>query len=424
VTLTDLNPCLQRSLPDPLEPWLWPASTQHLPGGGLAVGGVDVGGMTARNGAPTKFLDLNEFRGRCLDYRKAFYDGEVAYAGKALLTADVLRLVDETGLSLTVSSAAELEFAAQHRFPMERVLLHAHEAAPALLLQAVMVGVGRIVLDAIDQIDSLARFCSVDSPQQVLLRVAPRLAAPPRTATPSGQPHGLCIGSGVAAHAVRHVVAEPSLELIGFHCHLGSQITSVTAYEEAARQLLLLRAGTVAEHHLTLPELNLGGGHAIAYHPENVPLWPWALAAALRRVVQETCEATTLPAPRVTVEPGRSIARPCGVTVFAVTDVKRVADRVWVTVNGGLRDYLSPVPRGQRHTARLLGRMSSAKAETVSVIGHTAGVSEVLIDEVLLAADIRPGDLLAIPATGSPVVSNRLTCVVPQPVQTECTVRR
>jgi diaminopimelate decarboxylase len=349
-------------------------------------------------------LDLDEFSGRCTDYGHAFYDAEVAYAGRALLTVEVVRIVADAGLSLTVSSADELEVAERGQFPMERVILHGSDRPLALLNRAKALGVGRIVVDSIEHIEALARSCSGAAPQRVLLHVAPHTSVHACSAT--GQEHrrhGLSIASGAAAHAVRRIVAEPSLALVGLHCHLasqGSQITSVTPYEEAGRELLTLRAAVTAEHALALPELNLGGGHAIAYHPGDVPLWPWKLAAALRQMVRESTTELKLSAPRITVEPGRAIAGPCGVTVYRVTHVNRIGDRVWLTVDGGLRDYLSPAQRGRRYTARLLGRLSSARDEHLTVVGRNGDAREVLIENALLAADTGPGDLLAVPATG------------------------
>jgi diaminopimelate decarboxylase len=394
VTLADLIPSLRSSLPHPLEPWLWPASTQHLPGGELSVGAVRLTEVASRQGTPAQVFDTGEFRGRCTDYQAAFYDSEVAYTAKARLTVELVRIVDGTGLSLTVCSADELEIAERGRFPMQRIILHAHNQPVSLLKRATALGVGRLVLDSLAQIDVVARLCVDEARQKVLLRVHPH----------GDQRRGLCVASDAVARAVGRILSEPSLELVGLHCHIaapGSQLSSVTPYEEAARQLLGLRARVAAEYSVTLAELNMGGGHAIAYHPADVPLWPWKIAAALHRVVRELCAERRVTEPRITVEPGRAIAGPCGVTVYRVTDVKRVGDRVWVTVDGSLSDYLSGSQRGRRYTARLLGRLSAAKDEHLTVIGQTGDISEVLIEDALLPADIRPGDLLAVPATGA-----------------------
>jgi len=102
VTLADIIPSLRSSLPHPLEPWLWPASTHHIPGGDLSIGGASLVGIAARYGTSAYVLDLTEFRERCAGYRHAFHGGEVAYAGKALLTRAIARTVDEQGLSLDV----------------------------------------------------------------------------------------------------------------------------------------------------------------------------------------------------------------------------------------------------------------------------------------------------------------------------------
>src|SRR5215467_508363 len=112
MTLAELIPSLRSSLPHPLEPWLWPSSTHYIPGGDLSVGGASLVGVAAQYGTPSYVLDLAEFRARCVTYRQAFHGADVAYAGKALLTRAVARIVDDEGLGLDVCSAGELAVAA------------------------------------------------------------------------------------------------------------------------------------------------------------------------------------------------------------------------------------------------------------------------------------------------------------------------
>ena len=404
MTLAELIPSLRRSLPHPLEPWLWPSSTHHIPGGDLSVGGASLVGVAAQYGTPAYVLDLAEFRARCATYRQAFHGADVAYAGKALLTRAVARIVDDEGLSLDVCSAGELALAADVQFPADRLILHGNAKPASLLRRAMPMGVGRIVVDSLDEIATLAAVGFGSGRQRVLLRVTPDVDAHTHRAMTTGtddQKFGLSITSGAAAEAVRRALATPSLELVGVHCHIGSQVTRTAPYEQMVARLVAFLAAVRDEHGLALPELNLGGGHAIAYHPGDVPLGVGDIAAALRRSVKAACATHRLPVPRLTVEPGRAIAGPAGITVYRVLAVKHTPARTWVAVDGGLSDNPRPALYGARYTARLLGRLSPAADEHVTVVGQHCEAGDVLIEDALLPADVRYGDLLAVPSTGA-----------------------
>jgi len=404
MTLAELIPSLRSSLPHPLEPWLWPSSTRHIPGGDLALGGVSLVGVTRDYGTPAYVLDLAEFRARCATYRHAFHDGEVAYAGKALLTRAIARIVDDEGLSLDVTSAGELALAMDVRFPANRIILHGNAKPASLLRRAMPMGVGRIVVDSLDEIATLGAVAFGQGRQRVLLRIAPGVDARTQRAVTTGtddQKFGLWISSGAAAEAVRRVLATPCLELVGVHCHLGSQVTRTAPYEHAVVRLAAFLSDVRDEHGIVLPELNIGGGHAIAYDPGDLPLAPGDVAAALRRSSKTAWATHHLPVPRLTVEPGRAIAGPSGITVYRVLTVKHTPTRIFVAVDGGMSDNPRPSLYGARYTARLLGRLSPAADEHMTVVGQHCESGDLLIEDALLPADVHVGDLLVVPSTGA-----------------------
>jgi diaminopimelate decarboxylase len=375
-----------------------------LPGGDLSVGAVSLATVASRYGTPAYVLDTGEFRLRCRAYRDAFIGSEVAYAGKALLTRAVARIVRDEGLSLDVCSEGELAVAAAADFPAERIILHGNAKPRALLWRARALGVGRIVLDSLDDINALAAHTAGSGRQRVLVRITPGVDAGTHHAITTGtddQKFGLSISTGAAAEAVRRVLQVPSLEIVGLHCHIGSQITSAAPYEVAARRLVEFLARIEAEHGTRLPELNLGGGHAIAYHPGDVPLAACDVAAGLRRAVRTACAHAGIAAPRLTVEPGRAIAGPAGITLYRVLTVKRAGGRVWVAVDGGMSDNPRPALYGARYSARLLGRLSAAAEQHVTVVGRHCEAGDILIEDALLPGDIHPGDELAVPSTGA-----------------------
>ncbi|AXE24226.1 diaminopimelate decarboxylase [Streptomyces globosus] len=383
---------------------VWPASTTRLAHGGLAVAGVDLAEVAERFATPVYVLDEGEVRERCRTYRAAFPEAEILYAAKAFLSRAMARWVQEEGLGLDVCSAGELELAVVAGFPPDRIVLHGNAKSPRDLDAALRLGVGRIVIDSPSEIARIAAAVGPDGRQKVMVRVVPGVTAGGhhkiRTGT-DGQKFGLSLSDGSALHAVTRVLAQRRLELTGLHCHIGSQITEVKPYVTALRRMVGLMARIRDAHGRVLPELDLGGGHGIAYRPGEAALDITALARKLRGELVEACAAAGLPVPRLAVEPGRAVVGPAGVAVYRVLAVKHTGDTLFAAVDGGMSDNPRPALYGVRYAPRLIGRASTAAARTATVVGRHCEAGDVLAAGVELPGDVRPGDLIAVPVAGA-----------------------
>ncbi|MFE3126710.1 diaminopimelate decarboxylase, partial [Streptomyces hydrogenans] len=374
---------------------VWPATTTEEPGGRVLLAGVPLDDIADAHGTPVYVLDEAEIRYRCRTYRSAFPDADVHYAAKAFLCRGLVRLVDEEGLGLDVCSAGELELAVTAGFPPERILLHGNAKSPADLDTALRLGVGRIVIDSASEIARLAAAVGPRGHQKVMLRVTPGVGAGGHAKIRTGtddQKFGLSLRDGHAQHAVARVLGQPQLELTGLHCHLGSQITGTKPYLTALRRLVGLTARIRDAHGVVLPELDLGGGHGIAYRPGDPVLDPTALARRLRAALAESCAAARLPVPRLLVEPGRAVVGPAGVAVYRVLAVKTTPGHAFVAVDGGMSDNPRPALYGVRYAPRLIGRRSNAPTARTTVAGRHCEAGDILAEDVALPADLRPGD--------------------------------
>ncbi|MFD8494006.1 diaminopimelate decarboxylase [Amycolatopsis sp. NPDC059657] len=365
--------------------------------------GVPISHLAARFGTPLYLLDEEEVRSRARAYRAALPDAEVAFAGKALCTRSVLRWLAEEGLSLDTCSAGEIAAARSVGFPAERILLHGNAKTPEDLKAALEYGVRRIVLDSLDEIEQLGSLAH--GRQQVMIRVTPGVQADTHAAITTGtegQKFGFSLLDGVRdnlAAAVSAVLAQPSLSLVGLHCHIGSQVSRVDRYEEAARRMVDVLAGVRTAYGVTLRELDLGGGHAVPYLPGDTDFDLDGYARRLRVALAYECSTRDFPLPRLTIEPGRAIVGPAGITVYRVCAVKR-GSKTFVAVDGGMSDNPRPSLYGAKYTARLVGRHSRAPHRPMSVVGRHCESGDVLAD-LALPDDIHPGDLLAVPCTGA-----------------------
>ncbi|MFE0025840.1 diaminopimelate decarboxylase [Amycolatopsis sp. NPDC059021] len=404
MTLSELLPSLGCEAADHLEPGLWPRSTRLGENGELLFAGAPVSHLAAKFGTPAFLIDEAQIRATARAYRRALPEAEVAYASKALCIRSVLRWVAEEGLSLDTCSAGEIAAARSIGFPAERILLHGNAKTPEDLKAALAYGVRRIVVDSLDEIEALGALAH--GAQQVMIRVTPGVSGDTHakiTTGTEGQKFGFSLREDVhdnVDRAVAAVLAQPGLRLVGLHCHIGSQVSRVDRYEEAARKMVDVLVRIRDTHGVTLRELDLGGGHAVPYLTGDPDFDLQGYARRLRIALGYECSRHDFPLPRLTIEPGRAIVGPAGITVYRVCAVKR-GSRTFVAVDGGMSDNARPALYGAKYTARLVGRHTRAARQPVTVVGRHCESGDILADDVCLPADVRPGDLLAVPCTGA-----------------------
>jgi diaminopimelate decarboxylase len=372
---------------------VWPRGAAWA-GGELSLGGIGVGALAAEFGTPAYILDEDDFRARCLAWQDALPDGEIHYGGKAFLAPAVVGWLDELGLSLDVCTGGELAVAIAGGMPPGRVVFHGNNKSLAELNRAVSWGIGCVVLDSFTELSRLAAVAAeLGVRQRVMIRVTPGVDADTHAAWATGgedSKFGFSLAAGHAAEAVRQVLAESSLELIGLHSHIGSQIFDLHSFEAAATRMAAFLAELERAHRVTIPKLDLGGGLGIAYLPgDPAPPSPADLAAVLRSAVPDGV--------RLAVEPGRSIVGPTTVALYEVGTVKGG----FVSVDGGMSDNPRPAMYGANYTAVLASRTSEAPARTVTVVGKHCESGDILVRDLPLPGDLRAGDLLAVPCSGA-----------------------
>ena len=389
-----------------LDDHVWPTSALRLKDGALSIAGHDVRELAAEHGTPALFLDEEGARAQMRLWREAFADGDVYYAAKAFLSRGFARWVAEEGLALDVCTGGELAIALAAGVPPERILVHGNNKSPTELAQALDAGVGRIVVDSFVEIARLAFLAEErDAQADVFVRVTTGVEAHTHefiATAHEDQKFGFSLASGDAAEAVRRVLKAPSLRLVGLHSHIGSQIFDTDGFEVAAARVAALLSGIRDEHHVTLPELNLGGGFGIAYRGEDDPQSPAELADRLRGIVGRVCSDAGLPVPRLAVEPGRAIVGRAGITLYEVGTVKDVDGlRTYVSVDGGMSDNIRTALYDADYTVALASRASDADPMLSRVVGKHCESGDVVVRDAWLPADLAAGDLLAVAATGA-----------------------
>ncbi|GEB50509.1 MULTISPECIES: diaminopimelate decarboxylase [Streptomyces] len=399
-----------------LDPQVWAQTVRRSADGAVSVGGLDVRALAEEFGTPAYILDEADFRARCRAWRSAFGEGaDVYYAGKAFLSRAVVRWLHEEGLNLDVCSGGELATALDAGMPPERIALHGNNKSSEEIDRAVGAGVGRIVLDSFQEIARVAhaaRRHGRRQPVQIRVTVGVEAHTHEFIATAhEDQKFGLALagsaahpeaGGGPAAEAVRRVLQLDDLELTGIHSHIGSQIFDMAGFEVSARRVVGLLTAVRDEHGVELPEIDLGGGLGIAYTAEDDPSAPHDIAKALRDIVTRECEAAGLAVPRLSVEPGRAIVGPTAFTLYEVGTLKELEGlRTYVSVDGGMSDNIRTALYDAEYSVALVSRSSDAEPMLSRVVGKHCESGDIVVRDAFLPADLAPGDLLAVPATGA-----------------------
>ncbi|MCZ7435683.1 diaminopimelate decarboxylase [Micromonospora sp. WMMC241] len=389
-----------------LVPQLWPRHVARGPAGALTAAGLDVRDLAAEFGTPAYVLDEDDLRERCREFRAAFPDADVYYAGKAFLCRAVVRMIAEEGMFLDVCTGGELATALSAGMPPERIGFHGNNKSVAELTRAVDAGVGRIIVDSsteIDRLSALARERGVRP--RVLLRVTVGVEAHTHefiATAHEDQKFGFSLAGGAAAAAAFRILDEDVLELRGLHSHIGSQIFDASGFEVSARRVLALQAQIRDARGVELPELDLGGGFGIAYTTQDDPASPHDLAKRLRKIVDGECAAENLAVPHLSVEPGRAIVGPAVFTLYEVGTVKDLDGlRTYVSVDGGMSDNIRTALYDASYSATVANRTSAAPPLLARVVGKHCESGDIVVKDEFLPADVQPGDLVAVPGTGA-----------------------
>ncbi|MER5255576.1 MULTISPECIES: diaminopimelate decarboxylase [unclassified Streptomyces] len=390
-----------------LDPKVWSQTVARNADGVVTVGGMEVTRLAEEFGTPAYFLDEADFRARCHAWRGAFgSDADVFYAGKAFLSRAVVRWLHEEGLNLDVCSGGELATALAAGMPADRIAFHGNNKTEEEIERSIEAGVGRIVLDSFQEIARVAHIADrLGVRQRVQIRVTVGVEAHTHefiATAHEDQKFGIALAGGQAAEAVRRALQLDGLELIGVHSHIGSQIFDMAGFEVSARRVVQLLAEVRDEHGVELPEIDLGGGLGIAYTSEDDPREPHEIAKALGEIVTRECEAANLRTPRISVEPGRAIVGPTAFTLYEVGTVKPLEGlRTYVSVDGGMSDNIRTALYDAEYSVALVSRESDAEPMLVRVVGKHCESGDIVVKDAFLPADLAPGDLIAVPATGA-----------------------
>lgn len=378
------------------------------PAGIIEIRGIPLSDIAKQFGTPLYVMDEALIRQHCREYWAGFSDypnAQVVYAGKALLTLGICHLMEEEQMFLDVVSAGELYTALRADFPAEKILFHGNNKSDEELYMAVSYGVGRVVVDNLDELQRLERIATqLEKQVQVMLRITPGVEAHTHEYIRTAQTDSK-FGVGILDYhlhdAIRSLQESPSLKLTGIHCHIGSQIMEEEPFSLAVDLMMSFMNQVRQQYGILITELNMGGGIGIRYTAEDRPLLPVEVVRHISEQVLLCANRYRFPLPKLFLEPGRAIVGEAGITLYKVGAMKEVPGiRTYLPVDGGMSDNPRPALYQAVYEAMAVDKANREANRLVHLAGKHCETGDILIKDLRLP-DMQPGDYLVVFSTGA-----------------------
>lgn len=386
---------------------LFPLTTEVSERGHLVIGGCDTLELATEFGTPLYLFDEFSLRRKCAEcttgFTQYYSDATITYACKAFMNKALALIVKEEGLGLDVVSAGELNIAHSVGFPLDKVYFNGNNKSAEEVGLAVKWRVGRIVVDNFHELDMLSEIArKADYVSDILLRLSPGVDPHTHQYVSTGivdSKFGFYLSD--VDKVVAQAMADPNLNLVGLHFHIGSLILEVEPYEQSIVVTLNLAAEMRRKYGFELRELNIGGGFAVQYCLDSPALPIVVYAEAIAAQIIHKCNELKMPLPRLVVEPGRVIVGQAGVALYEVGVIKDIPGiRRYVLVDGGMADNVRPALYGSKYEALVAGKALADETERVTIAGKFCESGDILVQDINLPPVI-PGDIIAIPDCGA-----------------------
>lgn len=377
--------------------------------GHLTIGGVDAVDLAKEYGTPLIAYDVLKIKQQMENFKQAFIDAgikyRVVYASKAFSALAMYRLIKQANIGCDVVSGGELYAALAGGMDPKMIEFHGNNKLYDELVMAVKHQIGCVVVDNFHEIDLLNQITNdLDLSMNVVLRVVPGVEAETHRYIQTGQANskfGFDVTSGQAKQALSQLMASKTLNVLGVHCHIGSQIFGTTGFEMAAQKMVAL----LKDWHDTLgfdaKILNLGGGFGIKYTQADTPMPPQNFVKDIIKTTTQACAAAGLDLPEIWIEPGRSLAGAAATTLYTVGSRKDVEGIChFIAVDGGMGDNIRPALYQAKYEAFVANKANAINEQIATIVGKYCESGDILVRDCPLPMT-HPGDIIAIPATGA-----------------------
>ena len=371
--------------------------------------GCDMTALAREYGTPVYVMSQTDIESRFQELNQDFvekYPGNrVAYAAKAFCAVGMLQIAEKCGAAIDIVSGGELYVAKQAGFPAERIEFNGNNKQPEEIDAAVEYGVGRIILDGLQEVPLIEAACQkYQKKMKIMIRITPGVAASTHDYIVTGKKDskfGIPLEESVFLPVVESIVNSKWLELYGLHMHIGSQLFENKAYVDALDALMDWAAIIKDKFGVAIREVNFGGGFGVTYTDEVRK--PYAFfTEPLMEELQKRAAEIGIPRPAAVVEPGRSIVAEAGMTLYKVGQIKDIPGvRKYVSIDGGMGDNIRVALYQAKYDAIVANRAEEECDDKVTVCGKYCESGDILLTDYMLPSTVQSGDIIAMLSTGA-----------------------
>ena len=377
--------------------------------GVLHIGGISVEKLREEYGTPLYIMDQKLIEDNMKKYKEYFvsekFKTQVIYATKAFLNIGMCQLVNKFGLGVDAVSDGELFTIKHSGFPMENVYMHGNNKSDLELEMCIDYGVGTIIVDSFSELKKLEEICRIKKEKvKVLLRVNPGIEAHTheyiKTSKDSSK-FGETIYEDKIYDIIKEFQKSEYVELLGFHCHIGSQIFDTKAFYEEIETMMNFIETVKEKLNFNTRVLNLGGGFGIYYIQGDKELNIPQIMKKMVEILENKLDEYEISLEKVIIEPGRSIVGNAGTTIYTVGGTKIThSGKKYIFVDGGMADNIRPALYQAEYEGCIANKMNEKTSDEVTVAGKCCESGDMLIKDTFMA-EAQAGDILAVATTGA-----------------------
>lgn len=378
-------------------------------GGILEIGGISIEKLAKEYKTPLYIMDLSLIEENIKKYKENFkssmFDTEVVYASKAFLSKGICQIINKYGLSIDAVSGGELYTIKSSGFPMERAHMHGNNKSIEELNMCVDYKIGSIIIDNVEEINVLSEVLkNKNAKMKVMLRVNVGIDAHTHEYIKTSK-HSSKFGESIfdenIVNIIKKISDDKNMELLGFHCHIGSQIFDTKAFHEAVEVMLKFLKDISEKLNITIPEINLGGGFGVYYSGEDVEIKIDEFMKSIISHIEKTVAQEKIDLKKVSIEPGRSIIGNAGSTLYTVGETKKTyGGEKYVFIDGGMADNIRPALYQAEYEAIIANKLDEEPTEIVTIAGKCCESGDVIGKNMKLGK-AKMGDYILVPTTGA-----------------------
>ncbi len=369
----------------------------------MKISGVDVRDLKKKYGTPLYIYDAAMLKNNMKLYKdnlkSSQFETEVAFASKAFNVREMVRIVDEMGLSLDCVSVGELYTALTVGFNPKKVYFHGNNKTPEDLNFIINHNVGTIVVDNLMELVAIDMITKkLDKDVNILIRLNVGVSAHTHKFIVTAHidsKFGVGYGSDDYKSMLDVINRSNHINLIGFHSHIGSQIFDLKAFDAAIDKLV-----SYCKDFKDPLVLNIGGGFGVHYTDEDQPIPFDVVSKNLIETCEKALKNNNVKIKKLCIEPGRSIVGEAGYTLYTIGFMKKTPNKEYYFIDGGMTDNIRPALYQAKYSCDIVGKENEKKDHLVTIAGKCCESGDLIIEDYYLP-EANPGDLLITYTTGA-----------------------